>query len=272
MALSGLAIGNFFSYSQTYAKLVNTIFFAAAGINPVQTPKKLYDDLVAAPLEKILQGNKAVLDTFGLVSFAPVIETPQPNFTTVIPKDPEDLLNEGAGKDYPMIAGFCSNEAADFKQRLEKVQIELKLRVVPSLTLPQNLLFSANPLTVPILTTKQLAEYFNVTFITLDKFLVAATDGYYKYPAQRLTQKRLRVGAAKTYMYQFGYPGEKSPLKLSLNTTYPGAAHVEDITYFFRFNYFIGPQTEPNELAHTNNDNRMKDWMTTFITNFIITG
>lgn len=270
---SGQSIASFYSYSQVYAKLVNAIFFIAAGINPLQTPKKLHDDLVAAPLEKILAGTKAILDTFGLVSFAPVIEgtTPRANFTTILPKSPEDLLDEGAGKEYPMIIGFCSNEAADFEQRLRAVAIETKLRLVPALTLPQNLLFSANILTVPVLTTKQLAEYFNVTFITLEKFLVAATDSYYKYPGMRLTQKRLSVGAAKTYIYQFGYPGERSPIKVSLNTTYPGAAHIEDITYFFRFNTFLGPQ-ESNELEHTSNDNKMKDFMTTFITNFVING
>ncbi|XP_063834583.1 juvenile hormone esterase-like [Ostrinia nubilalis] len=273
VGLSGEAIASFYSYSQTYAKLINAIFLPAAGINPLQTPKKIYEDLVAAPLENLLAGNKVLLDTFGLVSFTPVIESAQPNFTTVIPASPEDLLNAGAGKNYPMWIGFCSNEAADFKTRLEEVNIETKLRLLPSLTLPQNLLFSANALTVPVLTVKQLAEYFNVTFITLEKFLVAATDSYYKYPGQRLTLKRLRANASNTYLSEFSYPGENniSVLKDALNQTWSGAAHVEDLTYFFRFNHFLGPQQE-DELASTSEANKMRAKMTGIITNFVING
>ncbi|XP_063834375.1 juvenile hormone esterase-like [Ostrinia nubilalis] len=273
IALSGQAIASFYSYSQSYVKLINAIFLPAAGINPLQTPRKIYEDLVAAPLENLLRGNKVLLDFFGIVSFAPVIEKPQPNFTTVIPASPEDLLNAGAGKNYPLWIGFCSNEAETFKTRLQEVNIETKLRLVPSLTLPQNLLFSANPLTVPALTTLQLAEYFNVTFITLEKFLFAATDSYWKYPAQRLTLKRLRSNASNSYLSQLSYPGEnnRSVIKDALNRNWTGAAHVEDLPYFFRFNHFVGPQQE-NELAPTSQDNKMRAKMTELITNFVING
>ncbi|XP_063834618.1 juvenile hormone esterase-like [Ostrinia nubilalis] len=270
MALSGHSIAGFYSYSPSYAKLINAIFLPAAGINPLQTPKKIYEDLVAAPLDNLLRGQKVLLDKFGLVSFTPVIENAQPNFTTVISQSPEDLLNAGAGKDYPLWIGFCSNEAADFKTRLEEVNIVTKLRLQPSLTLPLNLLYSANPLTVPVLTTLQLAEYLNVTSITLEKFLVAATDSYYKYPSHRLALKRLRVNASNTYLIQFSYPGEKSVLKDAFSQSWSGAAHVEDIAYFFRFNHFLGPQQE-NELVPTSNDNIMRARITNLIyANFIV--
>ncbi|XP_063834791.1 juvenile hormone esterase-like [Ostrinia nubilalis] len=272
IGLSGNSLTSFYTYSPILAKILNVIFFIAVGINPFGDPKKIHDELVATPMETLLKGNKVILDLTGLVSFAPVIETKQPGFTTVIPKDPEELLNEGAGKEYPMVIGFTSNEGMSLRKRLEEVRMETTLRLAPALALPQNLIFPKYTFLVPVLTIKHLAEYFSVIWITLDNFVVSATESYYMYPAQRLTQKRLRTGAADTFLYQFAYPGENSPIKIGLNTTFPGASHGKDMAYFFRFNHFLGPQTEDDELAPTTDDNGMKAWMTNFISNFVKSG
>lgn len=193
----------------------------------------------------------------------------------MLPKDPEALLTEGYGKDITTLFGFANNECQAFKKALIDGNLQKILRTVPVLIVPQNLLFTSNALTIPVLTMKVSSEYFNSSLPTLEKFLPLCNDGLYKYPALRSVDKRLAVSAAPTYIYEFGYHGEVSVIRQVLMMDWPGAAHSEDLPYFFRPNLFyeiMKPDKEVDELAQPDPDSRMRLWMTTFIANFVKTG
>ncbi|XP_028177928.1 juvenile hormone esterase-like [Ostrinia furnacalis] len=272
MAFSGQGIVSFFSYSAGYRDVVNALFFTEMRIPYlILSPKQIHDQLVKAPIEKILAANKVILDIFGVTSFAPTIEKPQENFTTMISEDPEILYEEGIGKEYPVLLGFANNESHSFTNRFLELNMPTTLTLAPVLIVPLNLVFSANPLILPILLAKQRSEYVKFIRVTLDDFMRALIDMDYLYLAQRLSLQRLAVGAAKTYMYQFTYTGKHSPIKESFGLNFTGAGHVEDITYFFRVNSFLGPITDEDEMSGTT-DGEMKELMTTSIANFVSTG
>lgn len=271
MALSGNAISNFFSYSPIYSALIAKLFLVYMGINVLEDPESIHQRLITAPMGSLLEANRFLLDQLGLVTFTPVIETPAKNFTAILPRDAELLLDEGWGKENPILFGVCSNEAQTYKKRLAAVNLETKLRLLPQLTVPLNLLFTSNPLMVPALTFNVLDEYYNNSLITLDQFCNVITDSFYKYPVLRAIEKRVKTGSGPTFQYEFSYHGQKSIVKEVLKTEFPGAGHLEDITYFFRLNAVQGPLVA-NELTQNDPDSMMREWMTRLITNFIITG
>ncbi|XP_028165569.1 juvenile hormone esterase-like [Ostrinia furnacalis] len=271
MALSGTAIANFVAVSPLYSALMAKIFLLYMGLNILEDPEIIHQQLISAPMSRILDANRFLLDQFGLVSFCPVIETPTENFTAILLKDPEYLLDEGRGKNSPLLLGYTNNESQTYKARLRSVNLEAKTKLLPPLIVPTNLLFSSNPLTVPILTLNILNEYFNNSIITLDTFADVVTDSFYKYPVYRIVEKRIKTRAAPTYYYDFSYHGIRSIVKEVMREDFPGAGHLEDITYFFRVNSFQGPMVV-NELRQDDLDSMMREFMTRLISDFVITG
>lgn len=271
ISLSGNAISNFFSYSPVYSAIMSNLFLLYMGINVLEDPEIIHQQLIRAPIGSLIDANRFLLDLFGLLTFAPVIETPAENFTAILPKDAEYLLDEGRGKEFPTLLGFTNNEGQVYRRRLTYVNLEAKLRLFPLLTVPLNLLFTSNPLYVPVVKHNMLDEYYNNSMITLDRFLVVITDAFYKYPVMRVIDKRVKTRSAPTYFYEFSYHGQRSILKEVFKIDFPGAAHLEDITYFFRLNAVQGPMVV-NELMQDDPDSMMREWMTRFITDFVLTG
>nr|AQY62719.1 carboxylesterase [Cnaphalocrocis medinalis] len=272
--MSGNALANFYTTSPISAKNVSALFLKAMGISSAifKSPKSIHQELIKAPIEKILEANQYVYNKAGLaLTFCPVQEKPQKGFTTMLPKDPEVLLKEGYGKEIASIFGFTNNECQVFKPFMIKGNLEKVLQTSQVAIVPQNLLFTSNVLTIPVLTREIKSEYYNGTTPTLEKYLYECTDAFYKYPVMRIADKRLESGAEPTFVYEFGYHGEDSVIKAAVKSDWPGAGHGEDVTYFFRVNWFLGP-SKVDELAQSNPDSKMKEWMTTFIANFVRTG
>ena len=72
--MSGVAIGGFYTTSPAYAATVAQMFLGQVGINSTDADE-IHDQLVAMPLEKIMEANRVVQFKTGVISFAPVVET-----------------------------------------------------------------------------------------------------------------------------------------------------------------------------------------------------
>lgn len=86
------------------------------------------------------------------------------------------------------------------------------------------------------------------------------SDIIYLYPTQRSLTKVLANGAEKVYYYKFSYIGDRNFMRRALNITVGGAAHADELGYFFDINLLSEVGT-PEDFA-------MIDKVTTLWTNF----
>lgn len=263
--MSGTGISSFFSTSPIYAQQASNLFLSLLGLNPKTPAAIIHQHLIEMPIEKIHEASKAILNTFGLINFVPTVEKEFPGVTRILDDDPEVLVAKGRGKNIPLIVGFTDIECEVFRKRLDDFDIALKITENPVLTVPANTVFSTLPDSLPDIAKRIDQKYYNGN-VTTDGFIKYCTDGLYKYPAINLAQKRAVSGGAPVFLYRFSYDGDYSALKDALGLTYKGAAHIEDLTYLFRVNSVLGTHASfpPKE-----RDDYMKDWMTTFATNFM---
>lgn len=270
--MSGNAITDFWSPSPAYAKIISHIFLSGVGINPFQSPKVIYQELIKIPIERILEGAKSVAKSLGSrLTFVPVIETLRSGPIPVLPKSPEELMDNGYGKDYPLLISFTNGECQNFKKIMLKA-LQLLIQF-PSLVIPINLFLQSSPFMHSALVARIASEYFNNEPPTVDRIADFCTEVYYKLPSFKITENRLKLGGAPTYIYEFeyGYRDRDNWLKAMLKLNWTGVGHTEDFSYIFRINSLLGPP-EPDELTQSQSDNRMLDFMTTLLSNFVKTG
>ncbi|CAH0592571.1 unnamed protein product [Chrysodeixis includens] len=67
----------------------------------------------------------------------------------------------------------------------------------------------------------------------VDGLMHAYSDLMYHYPTVRSIQKYLDNGLKNIYYYLFSYDGERNFFKTQLNITAAGAAHADELGYFF---------------------------------------
>jgi carboxylesterase type B len=266
IASSGAGFSDFFSSSPIFAKTISTIFLTKLGIDRKLNPEEIHRLLVATPLDTIMATNKELIDVFGLTTFTPVVESPFPGVTTILDDDPEVLTDSGRGRQVPLMVGFTDAECESFRPRFEEFQIANKLQELPVLAVPVRMMYQSSPSTIPVLTKLIHNRYFNDTIDT-DSFVNFCTEANYKYSALKLASKREGRGAP-TFLYRFSYGGQHSALKHAWGLQFPGAGHVEDITYFFRVNSVLGPVAD-DELTKEDDDSKMKHLMTEYVVNFI---
>ncbi|KAL4707365.1 hypothetical protein ACJJTC_005294 [Scirpophaga incertulas] len=260
--LSGNGMSEFISMSPAYTKFVTNMFLEKMGLNPQEDPEELHRQLVDAPLEKIMHANDIVLDILGLLTFTPVVENAFEGITPMLDDEPEALVDRGRGGSIPLLIGFTDSECETFRPRLTEMDIVARVEATPNLVVPARLIYQTTEQIIPLLIKLVHSRYFNST-VDMDNYIRLCTDEYFKYPTLKLFAKRAEA-ARPTHLYRFSYGGRRSALKLAWNLTYPGAGHVEDLTYIFRPNTVFAPDEQlPEE------DREMVDQMTNLITNFV---
>ncbi|XP_035450352.2 bile salt-activated lipase [Spodoptera frugiperda] len=86
------------------------------------------------------------------------------------------------------------------------------------------------------------------------------SDFWFNHPVHRTIQKYLDGGARNIYQYVFSYDGKRNFVKDRLNVTAAGAAHADEIGYFFDISYMGPPSWE---------DQVIIDRVTTLWANFV---
>lgn len=262
--MSGTGIPSFYTTSPAYAKFVATLFVSSLGINATD-PEEIHQQLIATPIEDIVESNKQLQEKFGLVVFAPVVETPFPDVTTILDEEPEILISKGSGTNIPMLIGFTNMECETFRHNFEKFDILTQLEMNPLLILSPNLIFKLPPQSALELAQKVDKRYFDGA-PTMDKYIKGCSDTYYVYPAIKLAEKRAAMGGAPVFLYQYSYEADFSVIKESMGLDFKGAGHIEDMTFVFRANAMEGVR---GFSQRTQNDKRMANQMTAFVKNFM---
>ncbi|KOB74302.1 Juvenile hormone esterase [Operophtera brumata] len=260
--MSGTAIPNYFTASPRYAKDIADMFLSYLSINSTD-PGDIHRQLVQLPLVDIMHANTIVQHNYGLTTFVPVVEDQYPDVTTILDGTPLDLIAKGRGKEYPFLIGFTNKESETFRWINMNFEILRRLEENPKFLLSPRLIYNLPEDRLTSVTKKVNDKCFNETR-TLDKFLHYLDYSFFKYPAFKLAQWRSKY--APVYLYQYSYRSERSLIKEALWSVYDGAAHCEDLTYVFRVNSLLGDHVS---IPPKNNDDRMKEWMTTMITTFM---
>ncbi|CAH2233192.1 jg13123, partial [Pararge aegeria aegeria] len=262
--MSGTGITSFFTTSPVYADVVANLFLSHLGLN-ASDPENVHQKLVKLPLRDIMGANKLVQDTFGLIAFLPVVESPFPKFTTILDTDPEILLSKGRGKHIPLIIGSTDKECETFRANFEKFDILHRIKENPTLILSPDIVFKVPPKIALEMAKRTVKRYFDGE-PTMDKYLKSCTDTFYVYPAIKLAEKRALLDGAPVFLYQFTYTADFSPIKESKGLKFKGSGHVEDMTFIFRTNSL---ESRKGFSPPTHEDQHMSDWMTKFIKNFM---
>lgn len=262
--MSGTGIPTFFTTSPAYAKFVANLFLSGLGINATNS-EDIHKQLIAMPLEHIMEANKQLQDKFGLVAFLPVVESPFPDFTTVLDNDPEVLISKGCGKNIPLMIGFTNAECESFRNTFEKIDMLGQLKKNPLLILSPNVIYKL-PIKMAFEAAQRVVSRFFKGGPTMDKYIKSCSETFYIYPAMKLAEKRALSGGAPVFLYQYSYEADFSVIKESKGLRFDGAGHVEDTTFIFKANAMDGVE---GFSPPTRKDQFMIDWMTMFVKNFI---
>ncbi|XP_028171865.1 juvenile hormone esterase-like isoform X1 [Ostrinia furnacalis] len=257
--MSGVAVQSFYSASPVYAQLVAGFFLSALNITSTDYDE-VHDQLVELPIDVLIAASRVVIDTTGLTSFVPVVETPYANFTTILSEYPETLQANGNGKHIPLVIGFTSNECETVRPRLVQVDIVAAIQENPLFVLSPELVYSFPSNVTAEMANKVLARYFRAT-PTMDEYIKLCTETLFQYPAIKLAQARAASGGAPAFLYKYAYEADYSVVKESLNLTFSGAGHYEDFFRIFKVNSW--------PVLASNADEAMTGWMTDIMETFI---
>ncbi|KOB74304.1 Juvenile hormone esterase [Operophtera brumata] len=255
---------SYFTTSAEYAKKVSGMFLQELGINQTD-PVLIHRELTKIPLLKIMHANTAVQFNTPIVSFNPVVESPFPGVTTILGAQPQNLIAQGRGCEYPLIISYNDNEMASLRWLIVQkgalpVVIQDKTAAVA-----QRLVYSLPEGQVKEIAKKIDQRYFKGN-VTLDSLIRYYTDMIWKHPALKVAEWRAARCCAPTYMYKFSYELGFSPIKAAHWVDYRGAAFLDDLSCVFRVNSMLG-----NDMYYPlkNADDAMKNWMVYIITNFM---
>ncbi|CAH0690427.1 unnamed protein product [Spodoptera exigua] len=263
--MSGSAIPAYYTVSPIYAKQAATRFLTILGTNSTD-PDLIHDKLVRTPLEDILNANTVFQYESGLATFVPVREDQRLENERIVDDDPITLIEQGRGKEYPMIVGFSNNECEFFKRRLLYLDILGRIKANPLLILRLEIPFTTLPNVALALANKVIDWYFHGK-LNIKDYLEVCRDTLFMYPAFKVSEWRAKMhDAAPVYLYQFAYEADFSAVKAGLNLEYNGTAHVEDLTNIFRENALLDDR---QSFPPVNRDDSMKDWMTQFVIEFM---
>ncbi|XP_049877839.1 uncharacterized protein LOC126375040 [Pectinophora gossypiella] len=242
--MSGTAIPAFFTTSPLYAQYMANAFLTGLGITSTD-PDDIHQQLVKMPLEKIMWMNKLLIDQNGLVVFYPVAEAIHPGVKRILSDDPEILIQNGVGKEIPLLVGFTDVEAESFRRRFEELDMVSRIDNNPLLVLSPTVIFSL-PQEVAFARAKKVKQRYFDSTPSMDQYVKLATEYYFQYPALKLAEYRQRSGTP-VLQYQFSYNADYSPLRTALHLNYTGAGHVDDMTYLFHCNSVRVPKSDRDE-------------------------
>lgn len=260
--MSGHAIPIYFATNPEFAKQIATDFIQHLGINSTD-PDIIHESLIRLPLEDIMYANSIIQYDYGLTSFVPVVEDQvHPGVEAVLGENPLNLMAKGRGTQYPMLIGYTADEAEFFKWTAYVWQIMQRIEKFPKLVLPFRIAYEY-PDKIEALANRTVERCFHGDY-SLNNFVNCYTYLFFKYPTLKIAEWR-GLGGAPTYLYKYSYESQRSIIKEGLWTTYRGAAHVEDLTFIFRTNSLMG---DYDSFPPKNDDDLMKQWWVTVVTNF----
>jgi carboxylesterase type B len=259
--MSGTATSGYLTTLPSYAQYIKNSFLKQLGINSTD-PDEIHSQLIALPYQALVDANHVLLESTGLAAFCPVVESQFDGVTRILDDDPEVLLANGRGNNYPMLLGFTNNECAALTNSLKEMDVVDKIKINAIAILPAKLLHSISPEEQVAGAKQMLDRYFNGT-PSLDEYLPACSDSLFVYPALKLAETRLTTGGAPLYMYQFSYGSPTCPVQQAFGFHYKGAGHTDDLSYVLRVNSVL------NDTVLNDRDEEVKDWMTDIITNFV---
>lgn len=264
--MSGTAIPNFYSSSPIYAKYISDMFLGELGLNSTElTSDEIHQTLTELPLDDIMRANDVVQYRAGLTSFVPVVEKEGHDYTRIIDDDPITLINQGVGKDIPLLMGFNKDEGEYFKWIITIYNIVDRYKSNPAVILSPRLAYELPPQEASAKGIFVGKRYFDGE-PTVDGFVKSVTDIYFQYPMIKLAQWRILLNSAPTYFYEFSYESDFSITKRANWLSYKGTAHVEDLTYVFHTTTFLGSQVS---VPPKTRDDQMRDWMSTLFSNYV---
>ncbi|KAJ8723600.1 hypothetical protein PYW07_007580 [Mythimna separata] len=259
-------VGNAGFYTTSPAQTVAAMFLKEVGINATDADE-IHKQLIHMPLKKIMEANRIVQFTTGLVSFVPVVEAKHAGVTTILDDYPATLIKQGRGKDLPLIVGTTSQECETFKRRLEYLDFAGTIEKNPVAALPPNIIYSVSESTALDLAEVMMARYYEGG-VTVDKIIASCKNQFFLYPALKLEEWRSAQGAAPLYKYVFAFDSDYNVIKFGRMLTYEGGgAHIEDQTFVLRVNSLTDP--DEKSFPPRTRDDLMKHWMTTFVVNFM---
>ncbi|XP_011557003.3 juvenile hormone esterase [Plutella xylostella] len=265
--MSGAAARGFVASSPVYAAFAAETFLQMLGVNG-SDPEQARRELQAAPAERLHDVAALLQDLFGLSVFYPVVEAPHAGVEPVLDDDPEALVSKGRGSDIPLMIGFTENEWESFRPRFVEISIVDILQMKEEVLLPPGVLYKSDPKDLKSKLDLVKARYFPNNETTLDEFGQLLTESYFQYPALFTAQRRLALGGAPAFLYQFSYRGEHRAIE-NQGFQYGGAVHLEDVLYVFKVN---SKAQIPDEKLQDSTDSKMQHWMTMLFTDFMRTG
>ncbi|XP_063229167.1 uncharacterized protein LOC134534613 [Bacillus rossius redtenbacheri] len=210
---------------------------AALGYNGTDADE-LVRFLRSVPAQDILKGQKLVGAEEGatattLIAF-PVIDAKTQEGSEVFLTDvPEKLFRAGKVHPVPYITGFNSEEAKGGFTDLTQADMDSYNKNLEQF-IPKSLNMEKGTKESLELAAKIKNFYFgnkSISFDTLPQLVNLASDNFMIYPVHRSAMLHVNYGSSPLYMYMFTYYGT---LNLdSGNYTIKGAAHADDLHYFF---------------------------------------
>ncbi|XP_011705300.1 PREDICTED: juvenile hormone esterase-like [Wasmannia auropunctata] len=195
-------------------------------------------------------------------------ESSNPFFT----EDPETFMRRGVK--VPLLLGFTSCEGSfiicsSFRGHINKEQLKKVDSNFKNIILPKTLS------TLPITADELRSLYFGdkaVSEETLMNFADFLTDEFFIRNIMEVVdiQTKLKNGMKATYLYQYSYNSETSPMKRVFNIQASGASHSEELGYMFYPNMIKDLGMSPP--AVDSEDYKMMNCLTQMWTDFAKTG
>lgn len=171
------------------------------------------------------------------IAFAPVIEKTFQQNNAFITENPRELLKSGNFNHVPTITGFNSNEGVINETKLYGMDLETVTvdQLVPDFQafIPKDLKKKLNATEKDVAANKIKDFYFGNGEKLVDKYFALWSDFTFTQDADYAV-KTFSNFVPSSYYYRFSYEGALNIMKLILKFPYVGAAHSDDIMYFFK--------------------------------------
>lgn len=199
--------------------------------------------LTNVPVKDLITAAQSPEFNTGLeIAFAPVIEKTfslNKAFITELQNFyyPRELLKSGNFNQVPTITGFNSNEGVINETKL--YGMDLETITVPQLVpdfqalIPKDLKKKLNPAEKDIAAKKIKDFYFGDGEKLVEKYFALWSDFTFTQDADYAV-KMFSNFVPSSYYYRFSYDGALNIMKLILKIPYVGAAHSDDVMYFFK--------------------------------------
>lgn len=171
------------------------------------------------------------------ISFSPVLEKAFPPKKAIITESARNLQRIGKFNKVPTISGITSNEGVLFMMKFGGLNLETITldQLVPNFQdyIPKELKTRLNAAKRYVAANKIKEFYFATTDHLIEKFCTLMSDFSFIRDTEYSVKMFSKVVPA-TYYYRFSYAGSLNTMKHIVKIPYSGAAHADDLRYFFK--------------------------------------